>query len=137
LKRSSLTSAEGSITLWRIGCQISLSRSESEGATTKGPIESSTSPLREIVPRKSFQDLKDLVLPPSVRQACHRGELVEEQHRADLIRSHGIEPRNRILLVGEPGNGKTSLAEAFFVVVLETLAAGSHDTLHGHLRVAF
>jgi len=84
-----------------------LSRSEGEGATARGPADSSSSPLLEIVPRKSFQDM---VLPPHVQQAVR--ELVEEQHRADLLRSHSIEPRNRILLVGEPGNGKTSLAEA-------------------------
>jgi AAA+ superfamily predicted ATPase len=54
--------------------------------------------------------LRDLVLPVAVRTAC--AELVEEQQRGDLLRSHGLEPRHRLLLVGAPGNGKTSLAEA-------------------------
>lgn len=80
----------------------------------------------EITPERSFDDL---VLPSAVEQAVR--EVVEEQHRGDLLRSYNLEPRHRILLAGSPGNGKTSLAEALahdlmvplFVVRYEAVVA--------------
>ncbi len=63
--------------------------------------------LFEIAPKR---ELDSLILPIEVRQAVN--ELIEEQHRSELLRSHGLEPRHRALLVGPPGNGKTSLVEA-------------------------
>src|SRR4030042_3305193 len=78
----------------------------------------------EVEPKKQFNDL---IIEDQCLNICK--DLISEQHRADLLRSYGLEPRNRILLTGSPGNGKTSLAEIgrahlmypFFVIRYENL----------------
>jgi AAA+ superfamily predicted ATPase len=96
--------------------------------------------IAEIMPRRR---LDDLLLPDICRRAVH--ELIEEQQRASLLRAHGLDPRHRVLLVGPPGNGKTSLAEAiaealavsFFVVRYEAIIGSYLGETAGRLKRVF
>ncbi len=76
---------------------------------------------------ESNKRLEDLVL--TKRVIAEVNGIVEEQHRADLLRSYSLEPRNRILLVGPPGNGKTSLAEAVSRALMLPLFVVRYDAI--------
>lgn len=73
--------------------------------------------------------VSDLVLPLDTRQAVV--EFIEEHHRRDLLRSHGVEPRHRLLFIGPPGGGKTSLAEAIATELAVPLLSVRYEGLIG------
>jgi SpoVK/Ycf46/Vps4 family AAA+-type ATPase len=73
--------------------------------------------------------LDSLLLPKSVLDSCR--ELIAEHMRADVLRSHGLEPRNKLLLIGPPGNGKTSLAEAIAESLMLPFLTVRYESLVG------
>jgi len=82
--------------------------------------------IYEITPERS---LDSLVLPDKIRTLIK--EIVEEQHRAELLHAHNLRARNRVLLAGPPGNGKTTLAEVLACELMYPLFVVRYETLVG------
>lgn len=82
--------------------------------------------FHEKVPTKR---LDQLLLPENVYNSCR--DIIEEQTRTDLLRSYGLEPRNKILLIGPPGNGKTSVAEGIAEALMVPLLTVRYESIIG------
>lgn len=93
-------------------------------------INSSNLVINQLFNEKApIRRLDQLLLPENVCNSCR--DLIEEQTRSDLLRSYGLEPRNKILLIGPPGNGKTSVAEGIAEALMVPLLTVRYESIIG------
>ena len=71
--------------------------------------------------------LGDLVLDDGTRRTLER--IVEENRKADVLKTHGARPANRILFCGPPGCGKTVSTEAVAAELYLPLALVRFDAV--------
>jgi SpoVK/Ycf46/Vps4 family AAA+-type ATPase len=96
-----------------------------------------------IAARYSETRLSSMVLSPALEQRLRR--VLVEQRQQTRLRSHGLHPRRKLLLLGPPGAGKTMTAAALagelhmplFTIVLDGLMTKFMGETAAKLRLVF
>ena len=96
-----------------------------------------------IAARYSETRLSSMVLSPTLDQRLRR--VLVEQRQQHRLRSHGLRPRRKLLLLGPPGAGKTMTAAALagelhlplFTIVLDGLMTKFMGETASKLRLVF
>ncbi len=87
--------------------------------------------------------LNNMILPEALSEKLNR--IIEEQNRQQELRDFGLLPRSKILMIGEPGTGKTMTASALsgqlnlplFVIQLDGLITKYMGETSSKLRLIF
>jgi SpoVK/Ycf46/Vps4 family AAA+-type ATPase len=87
--------------------------------------------------------LSNMVLPGTIKSRLER--VLHEQKQQERLRSHGLAPRRKLLLIGPPGSGKTMTAAALagelalplMTILLEGLITKYMGETAGKLRLIF
>lgn len=122
-------------------------------AKAKKSVSASSQPIPIISPRGELSSLlsvaypklrlSDMVLLKNVSERLNR--LIKEQRQIKKIRSYGLMPRKKLLLVGQPGTGKTMSASVLagelglplFTVRLDSLMTKYMGETAAKLRLIF
>lgn len=80
-----------------------------------------------LVLRSPLRGLEEVVLSGPNRQTIE--DILEQNHRVDVLKSHGLRPTDKILFCGPPGCGKTLTAEVLATELSRPLALIRLDSL--------
>lgn len=121
-----------------------LSKSKESVIIKKLPVNSAQKELNELLELiHPNVKLNDMVLSPIVRQSLQR--VLDEQRKIDLLESHGLKARKKLLFTGVPGCGKTMSAHVLaselglplFVIRLNGLISRYMGESIAKLRLVF